>query len=271
MKNKILPTCLALLFFQGALTGMESEIVTIGNILPSSKSLISTQVAGRVENVLVDVGSEVKKGQPIVQLDRRFYQIDLAQKSAALEAANVEMADAGKNFVRMQKLWDKGNGEAPSISLKRFEEAKTKYEQSAALFKQAQENFNRAKLNLEETTIKSPYDGIISKRLVDIGEAVPVQPVTNVVEIEALHPLYLEFSVPQVYLANLHKGLPLTFEIDGVELKNKTAQIDLFFPSLDETTRSLRCRAVLDNEDFKIRPGSLARVTINIAPQGNKP
>lgn len=252
------------LFFQAALMGVESEIVTIGNIQPSSKSLISTQVAGRVENILVEVGSLVKKGQPLVQLDKRYYEIDLAHKSAALDAAKIEMADSEKNFLRMQKLWEKPEGEAPSIPLKRFEDAKTKYDQAITQVKQAQENYNRAKLNLEETTIKSPYDGIVTNKLVDIGESIPTQPVTNVMEVQALHPLYLEFSIPQAYSTYLHKGSPLSFEIDGVELKNNTAQIDLFYPSLDETTRSLRGRAILDNKDFKIRPGSLAKVTIKI-------
>lgn len=266
MKNKILCLCLTVLFFQSMLLAKESEVITIGNMQPSSKSLISTQVSGRVENFFVEVGSLVKKNQPLVQLDQRFYKIDLAQKLAALESAKIEMNDAKSNFSRMQKLWEKPNGEAPSISLKRFEDAKTKYEQSVTQVKQAEENFNRAHLNFEETVIKSPYDGVIAKKIVDIGESIQTQPVTNVLEVQAIHPLYLEFSVPQAYCNYLHVGSPLSFEIDGLELKSHTSQIDLIYPILDETTHSLRCRAVIDNKDFNIRPGSLAKVTIKIAP-----
>ncbi|QLH35318.1 MAG: efflux RND transporter periplasmic adaptor subunit [Parachlamydiaceae bacterium] len=87
---------------------------------------------------------------------------------------------------------------------------------------------------------------------------------TNIVEIQAIDPLYLEFCVPQIYTSFLKLGTPLTFEIDGIESKNLAAQIDLLYPSLDETTRSLRCRAVIANEQCLLRPGSLARIKIKI-------
>lgn len=243
---------------------LEPVITTIGNIQASSKSLLSTQVAGRVEYFFVDVGQNVKRSQPIVQLDKRYYEIDLAQKAAALDTAKIEASDAKKNFERMKNLWEKPEGETPSIPLKRYEDAKLKYEQSIAQVKQAEENFRRAKLYLEETTIRAPFDGIITKKFADVGESIPVQPVTNILEIQALQPLYLEFCVPQTYANSLKIGTPISFEIDGNSAEISSAQIDLFYPSLDETTRSLRCRAVLDNKDNKIRPGSLARVTIKL-------
>ena len=267
----IIPIFLATLLFQTVLTGLEPEITTIGNIQASSKSLISTQVAGRVDKVLVDVGSTVKKGQAIVLIDNRLYAVNLAEAQAILETAKIEMLDAEKNFLRMQKLWQKPEGEAPSIPLKRFEDAKAKYEQATAQAKKAQENYNRAQLYFEEATIKSPYDGVVTKKIVDVGETIATQPVTNVMEIQALHPLYLEFSIPQAYMTYLHLGSPLRYEIDGITLNNSKAQIDLFYPNLDEKTRSLRCRAVLDNKDFKIRPGSLAKVTLKIDASVSNP
>jgi membrane fusion protein, multidrug efflux system len=264
MTNKFIFVFLTILLMQSVLMSEESDITTIGTIQASSKSLISTQVSGRVEKMLVDVGSVVRKDQPLVQLDQRFYVIELEQKAAALQVAKLEKEDAEKNFQRMKKLWEKPEGEAPSIPLKRFEDAKTKYEQSIALEKQALENFKKAQLNLEETTIKSPYAGIITQKFVDAGESIPTQPVTHVVEIQVLHPLYLEFSLPQASGAQLKLGTPITFEIDGWELDNNSAKIDLFYPQLDEATRSLRCRAILNNADLKIKPGSLAKVRVII-------
>lgn len=267
LMNKILVGCLAICLFE---MDVSADITAIGTAQASSKSMISTQVEGRVEKILVDIGSQVKKGQPLVQLDKRIYEIQLAQKLAALESAKIDMVDAEKNLQRMQKLWEKPQGETPSIPLKRLEEAKMKYEHAVAQCKQAEENMHRAQLDLDETTIKSPYNGVVSKKFVDIGESVPVHPVTNIIEVQILHPLYLEFSVPQMYAHDVQIGTPLQFAIDGVVLKNSEAQIDLFYPSLDENTRSLRCRAILDNKDFSIRPGSLATVTIKtVSLQGN--
>lgn len=258
--KKILRLALSFLLIQMTIVGVE-EITTIGNIQTSSKSLISTQVSGRVEAIFVQIGDKVKKAQPLVQLDKRIFEIEMAQKKAALEIALVDLSDAEKNFLRMQKLWEK---EEPSISLKRFEDAKTKYEQATFGVNQAQENFNKAKLYLEESTIVSPYDGVITKKMVDVGESITNQPVTNILEIQTLHPLFLEFSIPQIYSHQLKEGTPIHFIIEGVELNNQMAKIDMFYPTLDENTRSLRCRAILNNEDCKIKPGSLARVKINI-------
>lgn len=273
MKNKILGICSIFLLLQTALGALESEISTIGSIQSSSKSSLSTQVSGRVENIYIEIGNVVKKNQPLIQLDKRLYEIDLAQKAATLDISKVEMLDAKTNFLRMQKLWEKPTGENPSISLKRYEEAKSKYDQALAQVKEAQEIFNRAKWNLEETTIKSPYDGIITQKFINIGESIDL--ITKIVEVQSLHPLYLEFSIPQVYATSVQLGTPLKFKIDGLVVRNDKSQIDLFYPSLDETTHSLRCRAIIDNRDFKIRPGALARVTIQVdtsdsSIEGNK-
>ena len=102
----ILHLALSFLLMQMTLTGVE-EITAIGNIQTSSKSLISTQVSGRVEAIFVAIGTKVKKEQPLVQLDKRIFEIDMAQKKAALEIALVDLSDAQKNFSRMQKLWRK--------------------------------------------------------------------------------------------------------------------------------------------------------------------
>lgn len=266
-QNKILSICL---FFLCVHAYLKADITVVGTLLPSSKSLISTQVSGRLEDIFVDVGSRVNKNQPLVQLDKRYYEIELAQKMAALEAAKLELADSEKNFLRMQKLWEKPQGETPSIPLKRFEEAQTKHAQSVTQVEQAQENYNKAQLNLEETTIKAPYDCIVTKKYAGIGESIPNQPVTNILEVQALDPLFLEFSIPQSYSDYLCLKCPITYEIEGMKLPRQSAQVDLLYPTLDESTRSLRCRAVLDNKDYRIRPGALVKVTLQIAlPQGN--
>lgn len=249
--------CLFLLFGHT----LAAEITAIGTIQPSAKSFVSTQVSGRIENIYLDVGAHVKKDQPLVQIDKRFYEIDLNQKAASLESAKLAMEDAEKNFLRMQKLWEKPQGETPSIPLKRFEEAKMKYALALTDMQQAQQNYHRAQLNLEETLIKAPYEGVITKKFVGIGEFLPVQPVINLIEIQALNPLYLEFFIPQKDAENLCRGSPIHFEIEGSPM-NHSATIDLFFPTLDDSTHSLRCRAIIDNKDYKIRPGSLVKVRL---------
>lgn len=275
MKSKSLSLLLTIFFLPTILFGIEAEITTIGTLYPSSKSCIGSQVTGRVDKVLIEVGATVKKGQPIVQIDSRPFEITVAQRKAALESAKIELVHAETDFLRMQKLWEKPEGETPSIPLKRFEDAKSKYAQALVVVKQAEENLKEAKLDLDESTIKAPFDGIVTKKLVDIGESLPSIPVTHVAEIQCLNPLYLEFSIPQNYQNHISEGSPITFEIDGMQLQNNTTKIHLIYPSLDESTRSLRCRAIIDNSEQKMRPGSIVKVTVKTAlpevkMEGNK-
>jgi len=256
-----------ILIFSSRIFGQDFEITSIGNIQASSKSQLGSQVSGRIEKIFVEVGDEVKKGQPLIKIDSTCFEIEANQKNAALEFSKIEMADSEKNYLRMQKLWEKPDGSPPSISQKRFEDAKSKYEQSVVTVKQAQESYNRAKANFDETVISAPYDGIVTKKLVDVGELITATPVTHLLEIQSISPLYLEFSISQAYLGLVQKGNPLQYEIEGSLLKGSEAQIDLFYPCLDENTHSLRCRALIENKDKMIRPGSLVKVTI----KGSRP
>lgn len=250
-----------LLVCQTKLLGQIDDFSTVGNVYPSSKSVVGSQVTGRVDQIYVEVGQEVKKGQSLMTLDPTFFQIDLSQKTSKLESAKVELADSEKDFLRMARLWEKNNGEAPSVSLKKYEEAKSRHDQAAMQVKQEEKEVHRAEANLDETVIRAPFDGVITKKFVDKGEPVSGT-LTSLVEIQSLIPVYLEFSVPQIYLSAIKVGTPIQFEIEGVNLSENTAKIDLIYPCLDESTRSIRCRAILSNQDRKILPGSLAKILI---------
>ncbi|CAF23358.1 efflux RND transporter periplasmic adaptor subunit [Candidatus Protochlamydia amoebophila] len=247
-------------FFQQSV--LATDFSTVGNIYPSSKSVVGSQVSGRVDQIYVEVGHEVKKGDPLLALDPTFFQIDVSKQTTTLECSKIEHTDAEINYQRMKRLWEKNEGKTPSISLKKFEEAKTIYEKSLASVKGNEEELRRVKKHLAETIIKAPFDGVITKRFVDLGESIASVPTTALFEIQSISPVYLEFSVPQVYLNLVHIGTPIQFEIEGTDHSNYQAKIDLIHPCLDENTRSVRCRVVLSNENKKFLPGSFAKIMI---------
>ncbi len=255
------------LLYQSQLWSQPFEFSTVGNVYPSSKSTIGSQVVGRIDQIYVEVGQEVSKGQPIVSLDSTFFQIDLDKKNSILESAKIDLSDAETNYLRMKRLWEKNDGQAPSVSLKKYEEAKSKYDLANAQVKQDEEEVRRAQANLNETTIRAPFNGVISKKLIDQGESISAIPATPIIEIQSLTPVYLEFSIPQIYLNNVQVGTPIQFEIEGTDQATYTAKIDLIYPCLDQTTRSICCRAIISNQDKKILPGSFAKILI----KGNKP
>lgn len=235
---------------------------TIGNIKPSSATKLSSQVSGRVDKILVDIGDKVKRGDPLVTLETHYLIIDRDQKIAALESAKIDLNDAELNYHRMQKLWNKPEGQAPSISLKRLEEAKSHKEHAANHLNQAAQALKLAELNLEEAQIKAPYDGVITNCYIDSGESIVGLSMTPLIEIQAMDPVYLEFSIPQSQLHVIQEGSPVDFTVEGLKEEVFHGQVDKIYPSFDESTRAVLCRSVITNPDYKIRTGSLAKVTI---------
>lgn len=265
ISDKILKfTCFC--FFLLSTTAIFSEqpsLSVVGNLYPSTACKIGSQVPGRVEEVFVEVGDSVKKGQPLIQLDKKQFEIDFVQKEALVQSAKNELQDAEINYNRMKKLWEKPAGEAPTISQKKFEESKLRYEQAKTQLVQGEQELKRAKLRLSEATIRASFDGVVTDRLVDPGETIANIPSTYLIEIQSTNPLFLEFSIPQIYLKTVKVGTPITFEVEGAEKPKYYAKVDLIYPNVDETTRTVKYRAIVDNSSQELRPGSLAKVEIN--------
>ena len=258
--KKTISVVLLCLFFQ-MLGADESSFQTIGTLLPSSYCRLGSQVSGRVEKIFVETGDFVEKGQALLVLDTQIYAIDLAQKQAALELAQLDLFNAERDLQRMQSLWNKPQGQTPCISKKKFEDAQSLYNKAFINLRQSQEALKRSEINMEESTLRSPFEGVITKRNVEMGENISQSPV---LEVAAVNPLYLEFSIPQKYLTKIKVGQKIHFQMEGYEREQFESQIDRIFPAIDENNRSVKCRAIIPNPDHLLKPGSLAKIEINL-------
>jgi len=253
--------CLISFFICSFLAAGET-IQTVGNLIASSYCKLGSQAIGKIDNIYVEVGDYVNKDQVLMTLDNRYAAVDLAQKEAFLEITQADFKNAERELKRVEKLWLKKEGESPSISKKQFEDAQSFYEKTLAQLRQAQESLKRSQLDMEEKNLKAPFDGVVAKKLVDLGETVITAPGVYLLEIASIDPLFLEFSVPQKYLSSLRLGQTVSFQIDGYKDETFEAKIDLIYPLLDESTRSVKCRANIENKELHLRPGLLAKVVI---------
>jgi len=131
---------------------------------------------------------------------------------------------------------------------------------AADRLRQAEASLQYADQRLRETVIRAPFDGVVSRRFVDPGEPVTSMPVTQLVEVQEVGVLELLFSLPQDLLRSVRPGTEVEFEVEGMKGSGGTGKIDVVFPAMDESTRSFRCRVLVDNAEGKYRPGLLARV-----------
>lgn len=230
-----------------------------GTLLPSKVTQVATQIEGRVLSTAVDVGDFVEQGQELLRIDPMNLENELEAKKALVDLAKNALDHAEVELTRKTNLWEKKEGNiAPSISKKDFDEAVFNQRQKKLLYDQALTELKRAEINLRESVIKAPYKGVITKRFVDAGESVTVIPITPLVEIMDTSTLKLEFSLPQNLLGSVHKGLSVVSK-EGI-----CGQIDKIFPLIEPSTRSFKCRVLVDNADQRWMPGCFVNAQIQI-------
>lgn len=231
---------------------------------------------------------EVRQRQSGVAAARA--RVDTLKKAIATAESEVERSDATRedaelDLTRMKHLWEKPSGQTPSIPRQRYdravyrarqaraahvsaklmvEEARSRLREAEAAVSQAEAGLANSRERLEETTIVAPFDGVVTRRLVDTGERVNATPVTHVLEIQETGVLELVFTLPQPLLARVAIGTPVRFRADGVEGGEGEGKVAVIHPDLDPRTRSVRCRVYVDNGTRRLRPGLLARVDVRL-------
>ncbi|HVP12759.1 MAG TPA: efflux RND transporter periplasmic adaptor subunit [Phycisphaerae bacterium] len=243
----------------------------VGSFRARQSTRIGPQVTGRVQEVLVNVGDIVSKGQVLLRLDPSFFQIDVEQNKAAVDAAQaalanaaVDVADSEREMNRRLELFgrDAGSTKERDDAIAARDRAIANHAEKAAKLAEAKRKLDYAQQQLDETRIRAPFDGAITARLVDPGETAALMPPTQLVEIQEVGVLYLEFSLPQELLDVVGAGTPMEFEVEGVKNGGGSGMVAVVFPAIDAATRSFRCRAIIENQDRKYQPGLLAQVKV---------
>lgn len=285
---------------------LRDEVPAMGSFRARRTTRVGPEVSGEVVEVLVDVGDLVEPEQPLARLDATFFEIEAAQRRADTDGARARLtsveqgvetaladvdlavaalAEADLSLERMKNLWEKPDGQAPSIPKSRYDAAVFGQREAAARVRSGQSRVAEARARLVEATvavtqsgealryteerlgravIRAPFAGVVTRRLVDPGEPVTATPVTHLLEVQEVSTLYLEFSLPQELLAAARKGTPVRLEVEGLAERQRDEEIAVVFPTVDETTRSFRCRVEVDNAQGHLSPGLLARVWVTV-------
>jgi membrane fusion protein (multidrug efflux system) len=183
----------------------------------------------------------VRKGQTLVQL----YDADIL---AQIQKLRAQRALQQKLLQRQQELVNIGG-----ISKQEYETTET---QIASI--DADIAFQQA--SLRKTRIVAPFDGKVGLRDVSVGAI--VSPATVVANLQELHPLKMDFTVPDQYKNNISVGKTVFFSVDGLPDSKKSGKIAAIDPGADVNTRSIRVRAMVPNPNNELTAGAFAHVTI---------
>lgn len=214
-----------------------------GDVKTKQNVLIYPEMAGRLERVYVKEGQKVVKGQALAKIDDG----GMLQQVAQLEATT---AFAKTTYERQKRLWDEKIG-----SEIQFLQTETNYK--------AQTNaLAQLKKQVDKTTIRAPFSGIIDDVIKDQGTVVAPGPGSEVFRIVNLGNMYIQADVPETYINNITPGksVGIEFPVLGKTLETKVRQTGNF---INPTNRTFKVEVAVPNKDRSIKPNLTAKLKIN--------
>jgi RND family efflux transporter MFP subunit len=267
---------------------VEREVEDYVELTGRTEAVKSVEIRARVAGYLNRVnfedegkeGKEVKKDEVLCEIDPRTYQAELQRAEASLAQTTAHLKRLKLDRDRAETLWKKG-----AISREDYDKAQFDVTEAEAGVALAEANRDVAKLNLEFTKVKSPFDGQIGRRLIDIGNLVKADD-TQLTTIVALDPIYAYFEVDERTSLQIRRliakkkmasvresadvkiDLGLLDEVDknGLPLFPHKGKMDFVDNRLDAMSGTLRLRAVLPNPgpNRLLAPGMFVRVRRSI-------
>jgi membrane fusion protein, multidrug efflux system len=245
-------------------------ITGLGAVTPIYTVTVNSRVTGELMQVHFKEGQMVHKGDPLVEIDPRPYQVQLEQAEGQLIHDEALLKDARLDLDRYQTLIKQDA--IPQQTLDAQVALVTQYE---GTIKTDQSQIDNAKLNLVYCHITAPITGRVGLRLVDPGNIVQAPGTSGLVVITQLDPISVIFTVGEDQLPpildRMRGGQELAVEAWDRELKNKLAvgKLETIDNQIDPTTGTLKLRAVFDNPDNKLFPSQFVNARLLVQQKQN--
>jgi multidrug efflux system membrane fusion protein len=215
---------------------------------------LKTRIDGQIMQVNFKEGQDVKKGELLIVIDPRPYQVALEQAKANLQKDEALLTNAKAQYDRNKVLYEQGV--VAKQDLDTMQASFGTYEGTIAADKAAISN---AELNLTYCYIKSPIDGRIGLRQVDPGNYVTAAGGTPMVVITQLHPIAVVFTIPQEQLQTVREHMRSgSLVVDAYsqddQKKLATGKLQTIDNQIDPTTGTAKLKAVFDNPDSMLWP-----------------
>jgi multidrug efflux system membrane fusion protein len=233
----------------------------IGRTSPVETVNVQPQVGGRMVQIHFQDGADLKKGDPLFTIDKRWYEANVAEADAAVTQRKAELGLATQEFKRVEGLVAKN-----AVSQQEFDLRKSQVAVADAQVKAAEAAVETAKLSLEYCTIKSPIDGRAGQRLVDVGNIVQANQST-LLTIQRLDPIYADFTTSERNLPTVRKHLAEgTLKVE-VGLPNDpqppaTGELTFLDTMVQPGTGTIKLRATLKNDQKRFWAGQFVEVKL---------
>jgi membrane fusion protein (multidrug efflux system) len=222
---------------------VQRQIGAVGSLRSDESVILRPEIAGRVSEILFDEGQKVTRGMPLVRLDSAIARAQLDQQKASLILSKV-------NYERAQELMQKGAGSQRS------------HDEALAKLRADEASLALAQATLDKSTLVAPFDGILGLRKISIGDY--VNPGQDLVNIESINTLKVDFRVSEVHAIHLKAGQTIRVTLDAIPGASYEGKVYAIDPAHDPNGRAVILRARMPNKDGQLRSGMFARVDLLI-------
>ncbi len=266
----------------------------VGSLFPLEESILSSQVEGRVADVLADVGDTVKQDQPLIVLDPQELQFEVdrqrgqvrqvraqlgigpgdpppadPKKIASVQRAEADLFDADRKYGRAREMF-----QDHLISQQQLDEAASRYQSAQATYDVALQEVDRLKAllvsseaseqlaekKLRDATIRAPFPGSIKTRNVHPGEYLRVQsPVMVLVRTDRLR---ARLAVPERWAGWVRDGATADLQVEAFPGETFHGKISRINPAVSQDSRTFEAEALLVNLDGRLKPGFFLQASI---------
>ena len=259
-----------------------SAVSATGSLAAVVTVQVGTQVSGTIQKLFVDYNSPVKKGQVIAQIDPALFSAQVEQTrgnylnaQANLQRAKADLADARRTLERNRQLLKDG-----VVSQSELDTADNRYQMALATVQGAEGSvaqtrgaFGQAEINLRYATIRSPVDGIVVSRNVDVGQTVAAsfQTPTLFTIAQDLTQMQIETSVDEADISRVRVGQPVSFTVDAypdTPFRARVAQVRNA-PVVTQNVVTYVVVITVANPELKLKPGMTANVAIEVGRKDN--
>ena len=220
----------------------------VGTFVAINGTDVTTEAGGVVKELTFEAGQPVKAGTVLVRLNTANELATLKSLEAAAKLAVVQRD-------RWQEL-----GAQKLVS-------RAEVDQRASDAAVALANADAQRALISQKTIRAPFDGVLGLRRVNLGQF--VNPGDPIVSLQALDPIYLDFSLPEQRIGEVTLGLPVRATVDAMPGRTYEGKITAVEPQVDTNTRNFKAQATLDNAEGNLRPGTFAHVNFDTGAAQN--
>ncbi len=234
---------------------VEVAPVTVGSITESIQAVgtleaiasitVRPEIAGVIRRINFQDGQVVERSTPLLELDQEELQSQVTQAAAEEKMALV-------TYERLKRIADEQSAIVPA---QQMDEARMAWHAASA-------NSRLYGARLKKTVIRAPFSGTLGLRRVSVGDY--LQPGQDIVNLEDLRTLHVDFKVAEVWLSRLHVGQALTVTTDAFPKTPFEGEVTAIDPRVDAVNRTVAVRAVVPNPSGTLRPGLFVTVRLTL-------